>query len=514
MPRDAALPDLSIARRLSVRLRRPDVLALLPSLMLGAYWLGGEQVLIAVAVGVPLMLAVVGAIAPIRPRPAPPIDGATGLVLRDTLLESLELSLANVGTGKGTGCIVLTLDNPDALIDKHGHAAYRQILRRCGDRLTGALREEDTVGRLPGGVFGVALAPMRRHDLESFLQLAARLQHAVSEPFALGGDMPQVSASAGFCLAGRAPAAGGAALLEAAEQAADVARRHGAGSIRAYTPNMKVRSANASLDDELAEALENGEIIAYFQPQISTDTGLVSGFEVLARWQHPMRGLIPPSDFLPALMEAGLSERLSEVMLTQALAALRSWDAGGLDVPTIAINFSGDELRNPKLPAKLKWELDRFELEPGRLTLEILETVASDAQDDVIVQNIATLAAMGCGIDLDDFGTGHAAIGTIRRYTIRRIKIDRSFVSRVDQDRDQQRMIAAILSMAEQLGLETLAEGVETAGEHAMLAQLGCGHVQGFGIARPMPLSDTAIWIERHMAKLASAPTLNKRLNR
>jgi EAL domain-containing protein (putative c-di-GMP-specific phosphodiesterase class I) len=231
----------------------------------------------------------------------------------------------------------------------------------------------------------------------------------------------------------------------------------------------------------------------------------------LARWYHPERGLIPPADFLPMIEDAGLSERLGEVMLFNALTALARWDRAGLDVPTVAVNFSAAELRNPKLAEKLKWELDRFGLEPKRLCVEVLEHVVAETDNDVIVSNISALARMGCGIDLDDFGTGHASITSIRRFAVRRIKIDRSFVTKVDEDRDQQKMVSAILSMAERLGLHTLAEGVETPGEHAMLAQLGCGDVQGFGIARPMPVDETMDWIERHRARPSAAPRISHR---
>lgn len=198
-------------------------------------------------------------------------------------------------------------------------------------------------------------------------------------------------------------------------------------------------------------------------------------------------------------------------MLFNALTALSRWDKAGLGVPTVAVNFSAAELRNPRLAEKLKWELDRFGLDPRRLSVEILEDVVAETDNDVIVSNIANLARMGCGIDLDDFGTGHASITSIRRFAVRRIKIDRSFVTKVDEDREQQKMVSAILSMAERLGLASLAEGVETPGEHAMLSQLGCGDVQGFGIARPMPVDETMDWIERHRARPAAAPRIGHR---
>jgi EAL domain-containing protein (putative c-di-GMP-specific phosphodiesterase class I) len=208
--------------------------------------------------------------------------------------------------------------------------------------------------------------------------------------------------------------------------------------------------------------------------------------------------------------ETGQMERLGEVMLYHALTALRAWDSAGLDIPRVGVNFATEELHNPKLIDKIRWELDRFDLPPARLSVEVLETVVTAAPDDTVSRNINGLAKLSCGIDLDDFGTGHAAIASIRRFAVGRIKIDRSFIMKVDRDPEQQRMVNAILTMAERLDLDTLAEGVETLGEHAMLAQLGCGHVQGFGIARPMPFDQTLEWIRAHNAKLQEAPTIGR----
>jgi EAL domain-containing protein (putative c-di-GMP-specific phosphodiesterase class I) len=169
----------------------------------------------------------------------------------------------------------------------------------------------------------------------------------------------------------------------------------------------------------------------------------------------------------------------------------------------VSVNFSAAELGSPQLPDRIRWALDRFHLEPGRLTVEILESVVTRTDNDMIVRNIAALSDMGCGIDLDDFGTGQTSLANIRRFALRRLKIDRSFVTRIDEDPGQQRVCSAILSLAERLGLETVAEGVETSGEQAMLAQIGFTHAQGFGIGRPMPYEETAEWMARHSARLA-----------
>ncbi|MEO1733094.1 MAG: EAL domain-containing protein, partial [Pseudomonadota bacterium] len=284
---------------------------------------------------------------------------------------------------------------------------------------------------------------------------------------------------------------------------------NGPSGIRAFSIEMHRQTKTRSdLREEALRALDNGQIQPWFQPQISTDTGKITGFEALARWAHPVRGLIPPNVFLPALEDAGLLERLSEVMLYHSLTALKAWDAAGARVPRIGVNFSDDELHNPSIVDKIGWELDRFDLAPDRLSVEVLESVVSDGPNDMVTRNIRGLAQLGCRIDLDDFGTGNASIAAIRRFDITRIKIDRSFVMKADRDPEQQKLIGAILTLAERLGIETLAEGVETVGEHALLAQLGCDHVQGYGIARPMPFDQTLDWIATHDAKLTDAPRI------
>ncbi|MEM8592362.1 MAG: GGDEF domain-containing phosphodiesterase [Pseudomonadota bacterium] len=353
---------------------------------------------------------------------------------------------------------------------------------------------------------------MRYCDVETAIQLAGRLQSAIESPVSVDSTTVYITSSIGFCVSSRAPSPNGEAMLDAALVAMVEARRNGPSAIRAFTPEMRARiEARHSLIEEVGAALDSGDIHPWFQPQISTETGRLTGFEALARWKHATKGLVSPAEFLPAIEQAGLIERLGEAMLYHALTALKAWDEAGVRVPTVGVNFSTAELRNPRLVEKIKWELDRFEVKPSRVCVEILESVVAKSDDDMVTRNIAGLAELGCKIDLDDFGTGHASIASIRRFSVSRIKIDRSFVMKVDEDPEQQRMIAAILMMAERLGLETLAEGVESSGEHAILAQLGCGHVQGYGLARPMPFEETKSWIERHDKKLVSANAAARR---
>ncbi len=492
----------------------PQILAFVPALTLGGYWFGGEGVLLFMAIFLPALLGLVSLFTPMRPvAPARgPIDPVTRLPLREALIAALDKAFCSEAeSGRRTAAIALEIDDFAQYQDHHGSDAAERILAQAALRLETSLRDGDVAARLDRATFGIALAPVRRVDLESLIQLSARLQAAFSDPILIDGLRLFVTVSIGFCVPRRASEKTGTSCLEAALIALADAQSCGAGAIRAYAaqPRRK-RVLRTGLVGEIADALESGQIRPWYQPQVSTDTGAISGMEALARWEHPERGVILPGAFLPAISASGLNDRLSEVVLYSALSALKTWDKAELPVPTVSVNFSGEELADPKLGDKIRWELDRFDLAPDRLTVEVLETVIARSENDTITRNIAQLSRMGCGIDLDDFGTGHASIANIRRFSVSRIKIDRSFVTRIDSDRDQQQMLSAILEMAARLGIDTLAEGVETVGEHALLAQLGCHHVQGYSIARPIPLEETAAWISHHQKKLARQPSITR----
>ncbi len=483
--------------RVGSRLRRHHVLMLSPCFLGIAYLLGGLPALAGVSVILPVALMVAPTFA--MPR-AGGTDGLTGLAQRAGIVDSLDHALRHgTRTGRSTGAIVVEIDRFKLLEERHDRATIERLLTVTGQRLQGTMRDTDLTARLDGPTFAVSLSPARRLDLEAVIQLAGRLQRSLAEPIPMDGTNIYVTASIGFSLAARLTNPTGETVLQAATLAMIEAQRSGPSGIRSYSDAMRVRIASRNiLADEVAEALEKGQIMAFFQPQISTRTGEITGFEALARWHHPERGLIPPVEFLPALTQAGLMDRLGEAMIREALSAVRHWEDQGFNIPRVGVNFSNEELSDPRLVDRIGWELDRYELTPDRLVIEVLETVVASRSEDVVIRNLSGLARLGCCLDLDDFGTGHASITSIRRFSIERIKIDRSFVTRIDDDPEQQKMVAAILTMAERLGLDTLAEGVETPGERAMLARLGCGHVQGFGIARPMPMHETGAWIRAY----------------
>ena len=490
----------------------PPILAFLPAITLGAFWVGGETALIGTSLGLPLLLAFCGIFDRERDAVRDRVDPMTGLLSRTGFEADLERTFDQTREGQqNSACFMLELDDLNAVSARHGQQAVDQVLARAGERIGSALRDKDMIARIANHRFAICLDPVAHLDLELCIQMSGRLQSAIEEPISLDGIALYLSCSIGFCMRRRAPDIRAESWLNATQSALTEALHHGPSTIRAFTPDMQKRSqTQAQLKEEAVAALENGEIQPWYQPQISTDTGQATGFEVLARWHHPVRGTLAPDTFLPALQEAGLSERLSQVMLYHAMTALKAWDNAGQGVPRVGVNFAMDELRNPGLVDRIQWELDRFDLTPDRLAVEVLETVVSDSPDDMVTRNVIGLSMLGCCIDLDDFGTGHASISAIKRFRVSRIKIDRSFVTKADRDPDQQRLIGAVLTMAERLELETLAEGVETVGEHALLAQLGCDHVQGFGIGRPMPFDQTLDWISRHRAKLKEAPPIGR----
>lgn len=498
-----ALPQLRA--KLHRALTGTHVLASLPAAVLSAYWIGGEAYLLAISLGFPLVYALAGGFGQMSS-----IHHAPDLPPPEEILDH-QLQVAQQ-KDRAFACFMLALDDFDDLAGRYGTAATERVMERVSDRISAVLRHGDIVLRTETGTVTVVLAPVRLLDLETTIQLARRLQAAVEEPISMDATSIYISCSMGFSLSQQHRHRNGLRMLQNTQAALDDARANAPSAIRAWTEGMKpARQSRASLAKDVARALESGEIQPWFQPQTSTETGRITGFEALARWVHPTQGIIPPADFLPALETADLLERLGQVMLDRSLAALSKWDRAGVSVPSVGVNFSEQELRNPKLPEKIRWELDRYELTPDRLTIEVLETVVADTSDDIVARNLHELAEMGCHIDLDDFGTGHSSISAIRRFAVQRLKIDRSFVTKVDKDSEQQRMVTAILSMAERLGLDTLAEGVETPAEHALLAQLGCDYVQGFGIARPMPLEQTLDWARAHESRLKKPPLIGRK---
>lgn len=507
--RGKTMADNSNRKTMRRRLADFQLLSFLPIAILIAFWTRIEAVLFVVSFMFPLLLAFQELLR--KPSvqesasvpPVSDLDSLTGLPNRRHMLNVLEQFLETErNTGRETAVLYVDLDKFRMLNDRFGLETGDRVLQEAAKRIENSIREQDVVARVDGDAFAIVLYPIRKADFAIAVSIADRIRAVLSQPFNIDQVSCYLTCSIGICLSGRSPDRDAESVLSSAEIALALARRDGPGATRSFSPRMRRESQKLhSLSAELEAALENGQICPYFQPQISAETGEISGFEALARWEHPENGVVLPDLFLKAIETAGRAERLGEVILYHSLSALKSWDRAGFRVPGVSVNFCSSELRNPSLVEKIQWEVDRFEIPPERITIEILENVVSDNDEDIITRNVSALAAQGFRIDLDDFGVGAAAIANIKRFSINRIKIDRSFITHIDTDPQQKAITSAILRMADCLGIDTLAEGVETLAEQVELNRLGCRYIQGFGVAKPMPHGETIQWLQQYTAK-------------
>lgn len=311
-------------------------------------------------------------------------------------------------------------------------------------------------------------------------------------------------------------------LLRNADAAMYVAKAQGPGNLNFYTSALAQQASEvAGLETDLREAVARGELVLHYQPKyrLNSDQGL-AGVEALVRWQHPTRGLIPPGDFIPLAERRSLILPIGRWVLEAACRQMRAWRDAGFQVPHCAINLSAHHFNSDQLVAEIQQALSRWDLPASALEVEITEsTVMVDPQR--AHHTMEQLAALGVRIAIDDFGTGHSALAYLKRFTVRSLKIDRSFVSGLPHDANDVAIIQAVVAMARSLGLETVAEGVETADQLSFLRNLGCDEAQGFLLARPVPAAaleavrfmrsgtetGPPVGPEARRAALAAAPT-------
>lgn len=420
----------------------------------------------------------------------------------NSLIEQADVAIRATRRGGKRVCLLLV-----AIQTSHAAPSTK---KRIMDQAGAVLRDKDRLISLPDNRLAILTAAQDGLHANAMMAVARRVQTALEMP-QLPAQSPTLKTRAAIGLAS-APRPSqvmtAPELIQAANDALEIAEKQGLSGIFCADPLPPMRPIDTRLVIEAQRALDTDQIVPWFQPQICTRSGRLIGVESLARWEHPERGLITPCGFLPALEQARVASRLSEVMLHHGFAAMKSWDDAGINVPFMAINLSGDELGKSGLAQQIAWDLDAHNMAPERLRVEILETVAVASAEGTAGDNIAALRALGCLIDLDDFGTGHATIAAVEQFGVDRLKIDKSFISAIDKDPRQQKLVGAIIAMAGHMGLDTLAEGLETQEELEVLTKLGCGFAQGYAIARPMPKQDLLRWAQRR-----SAFQINHKLN-
>ena len=379
--------------------------------------------------------------------------------------------------------LVVDLDLFKQINDVFGHSTGDRLLRAIAQRLSATL-EGAFLARLGGDEFAVIVteSPAPTHAA----RLAERLLAAVSEEFEIEGHRLRVGLSVGIALY---PIDGvdGGALLANADAALYRAKAEGRGSIRFFEADMdrRLRERRALLLD-LRSAAEQGQFLVYYQPQARID-GEIIGFEALARWQHPTRGLVPPDTFIPIAEESGLIHPIGEWILREACREAASWPK-----PLhIAINLSPVQFRHGDLVALVHQVLIDTALAPGRLEFEITESVLIDDLPRAL-SILRRLKALGVRIAMDDFGTGYSSLSNLQAFPFDKIKIDRSFISDLERNAQSATIVRAVIALGRGLNLPVVAEGVETRAQLEFLASEACSEVQGFLLGRPLPIANYA----------------------
>lgn len=428
-------------------------------------------------------------------------DSLTGLANRLQMSQTLEKILSSPQLDdRYCSVLLLDLDRFKQVNDTMGHPAGDALLKQVAERLTCAVGGSGQVGRLGGDEFKVVLHG--RIERKQLGEMAQSIIHALSQPYSIDGQRVVIGVSIGIA---RSPDDGTTNddLIRNSDLALYAAKDGGRGRFHFFAKDLHVEAeARAQLEQDLRDAISQGELQLYYQPVVETATKKISGFEALLRWHHPVKGWIPPQKFVAVAEESGLIEQIGEWALRTACHALASWPE---DV-RIAVNVSPLQFANPQLPAVVTSAIAQAGIHPSRLELEITESVFltdGEGTDDMF----AALKRIGVRLALDDFGTGYSSLGYLKKAPFDKIKIDQSFVRGATQPGSRNgAIIASITSLANALGMETTAEGVETLDELDLVCLHGCSHVQGYIYDRPLSPEAAIARIEKGLDAEAQGP--------
>jgi len=425
-------------------------------------------------------------------------DSLTGLPNRVLLQDRLETALMTAQRQQiGVAVLFLDLDNFKRINDTLGHSAGDALLRQVGERLRNRLRTTDTVGRRGGDEFMVVF----NHpcDVKEVMAVVNKVRGVFAQPFNCEGEELFVTCTLGVALS---PEDGRDAetLVKNADIAMYRAKEKGKDQYQFYIPDMNAESrAMLTLETELRRALDRGEFVLHYQPQLDVRSRRTVGFEALIRWQHPRQGLLMPDQFVPLLEESGLIVSVGEWVLRSACAQWRAWRAQGWRGLRVAINVSARQFGSSDIVELVRQVVEEEQVPAACVELEVTETVVM--QDVMRAAEILNdLRRIGVRPAIDDFGTGYASLSYLKRFAIDILKIDQSFVYDVDSDYDDAAIIEAITSLGHNLGMEVVAEGVETQAQFEFLRSQGCDTVQGYLVGRPMPIVDIENFLQRSAA--------------
>ena len=433
-------------------------------------------------------------------------DTLTGLPNR-TLLTDRCKHAVNMAqrSGQPLALMFLDLDHFKHINDSLGYRIGDALLGELARRLTAALRPQDTLSRFGGDDFVIVLPGT---DADGAARLAGKLLAETVAPYQIERHELSVTASIGIAMY---PDNGHdlETLSRCADAAMYRAKHDGRDIFRFFTPEMQAHSARRlQLENALRRALERNQLLLHYQPQLSLHDGRIVGAEVLLRWQHPEFGMVPPAEFIPIAENSGLIMSIGEWVLRTAMQQMCTWQDQGCSPTALAVNLSAIQFRHPGLPQLVMQILEDTGVPPGCLELELTESTAME-------NPLAAIAIMnelhqrGIRMSIDDFGTGYSSLGHLKRFKVYKLKIDRSFVHEITDDADDRAIVAAVIKLANSLGLQTIAEGVETAGQLEFLQQQGCNEIQGYYYSRPLPPEQFEIFLKNDSAAFIQNPSLH-----
>jgi diguanylate cyclase (GGDEF)-like protein len=419
-------------------------------------------------------------------------DDLTGLPNRLVLLERIEAAVAGLAAGgdhRTTAAVLFVdLDDFKLINDTYGHGTGDRVLRGIAAALRSAVRDTDTVGRFSGDEFVIVCPNVKgRRGIDA---LIARIRKAMATSFVDDGSELRVAASVGVALTTN-PAASASLLLAEADAAMYRAKEQGPGETVVFSDDLRrVARRRLEIEHGLRIALEKDDIRLHYQPEVELATGRVVAVEALARWDHPELGSVPPSEFVAVAQRCGLGAQLTQLVLRQACAQIRTLvEHFGDDTPIVAVNLSARELVDPRFVTTVAHTVRRAGINPRRLCVEVTE---SDVMHDpgAAAVTMGALRNLGVRFAIDDFGTGYSSLAYLKRLPADYLKVDRSFIDGVARDHDDRAIVRAVLALADAVGLDVIAEGVEDTDQLSELSAIGCRFGQGFLWSPPVPACD------------------------
>jgi diguanylate cyclase (GGDEF)-like protein len=410
-------------------------------------------------------------------------DPLTGLANRALFTDQIREALA---AEEAIAVMFIDLDDFKTVNDSLGHAAGDELLTSVASRLQACLRPEDVTARFGGDEFAVMVKEPKDTEAAA-VAVARRIMHAFSEPVSVGTESVSVYVSAGIAVS---PGSEMSAeeLIRNADVAMYVAKESGKGRFSVFHPSMGTAVLERhGLKEELRLAIEREQLRLYFQPIVDLDTGLTVATEALVRWEHPRRGLVAPSEFVPLAEETGLILSLGQWVLEEACQQARDWEDDHESEIAVHVNLSAVELRDRNLTERVRATLDRTGLDPRRLVFEITETLLLD-DADTVRNTLAELRDIGVRFALDDFGTGYSSLSYLHTLPLDMLKVAKSFVDGLGRGGREASFVRMIIELARTLGMSVIAEGIETAEQANALAALRCEYGQGFHLGRPSPV--------------------------